>query len=350
MIDSGSTNNYINKNTAIGVSIPLPKPIRTKTLHGISEIKSKRIINVLDNNLTFFDIGELTDYDMILGEQGLRQIKAQINLFEYKIYYKKQTPSNQINYTNDCPKHELEIANLMRKNEHICETLPFTTMIEATIRTKDEEAIYTKQYPYPYSDKEFVDKEILKLLETGVIEKSFSPYNSPIWVVPKKGLDANGKPKRRLVIDFQKLNTNTITDRYPIPDINMTIQNLGRAKIFSTIDLESGFHQILIREKDREKTAFSINHAKFHFVRMPFGLKNAPSIFQRCVNDILREYIGKFAYVYIDDVLIFSNTAEEHMQHISVIFQALHDANMKVSDEKSHFFKPEIEFLGHIIK
>lgn len=125
---------------------------------------------------------------------------------------------------------------------------------------------------------------------------------------------------------------------------------MGTAKIFSTIDLESGFHQILINKNDREKTAFSINHAKFHFKRMPFGLKNAPSIFQRCVNDILHEFIGKFAYVYIDDVLIFSKTTEEHIKHISIIFQALHNANMKISNEKSHFFKTEIEFLGHIIK
>lgn len=135
--------------------------------------------------------------------------------------------------------------------------MPFTTTIEATIRTITEEPIYTKQYPYPYSDKEFVDKEVQKLLEGGIIEKSFSPYSSPIWLVPKKCFDSNSKPKRRMVIDFQKLNTHTITDKYPIPDINMTIQNLGRTKIFSTVDLESGYHQIQIREQDREKTEIS---------------------------------------------------------------------------------------------
>lgn len=128
------------------------------------------------------------------------------------------------------------------------------------------------------------------------------------------------------------------------------IQNLGKAGVFSTVDLESGFHQISIKEEDREKTGFSINHAKFQFKRMPFGLKNAPSIFQRCVNDILHEYIGKFAYVYIDDVLIFSNTPEEHLKHVSIIIKALNVANMRVSNEKSHFFNVEIEFLGHIIK
>lgn len=87
LIDSGSTNNYININSSIGKSILLPTIIKTKTLHGISEIRSKRVINVLNNNLTFFDINELRDFDMILGEQGLRQIKACINFFEYKIYY-----------------------------------------------------------------------------------------------------------------------------------------------------------------------------------------------------------------------------------------------------------------------
>lgn len=115
LIDSGSTNNYINKYFILGVSIPLPKPIKIKILHGISEVKSKRIINILDNDLTFFDIENLNDYDMILGEQGLRQIKGQINLFEYKIYYQKQSSSDQINYTNDCSRYENEITNLMEK-------------------------------------------------------------------------------------------------------------------------------------------------------------------------------------------------------------------------------------------
>lgn len=92
-----------------------------------------------------------------------------------------------------------------------------------------------------------------------------------------------------------------------------------------------------------------MNHAKYHFKRMPFGLKNAPSIFQRCVNEILKKFIGKFVYVYIDDVLIFSNSIEEHMIHISLVTKALYDAHMKISNEKCHFFKDKIEFLGHII-
>lgn len=350
LIDSGASYNYIQSGLDIGESVPLNKVYMPKTLHGYSTVKSKKIINLFGYDLIFFEIDELKDFNMILGEQGLREIKARIDIFEYKISFSKPCLTHKINYTNDCLKYQNEISNLMNKNERISETLPFATTIQATIRTTTNEPTYTRQYPYPFADKEFVDKEIAKLLNNGVIEKSYSPYNAPIWVVPKKGVDKNGKPKRRLVIDFKKLNSITTSDKYPIPDITMMIQNLGNAEVFSTVDLESGYHQILIREEDREKTAFSINHSKFHFIRMPFGLKNAPSIFQRCVNDILHDYIGIFAYVYIDDVLIFSNSIEEHMQHIKLIFQALHNASMKISEEKSHFFRKEIEFLGHIIK
>lgn len=305
--------------------------------------------------MEFFEIDELRDYDMILGERSLRRMKAQIIFFEYKIYYSvpqitRGVESQRLNFTNDDPNYANKIGELMKRNEDVYQTLPFTTTIVAEIKTKTNEPIWVKQYPYPMADQNFVGEEIERLLQNGIIRKSFSPYNSPIWTVPKKGTTDDNKPKRRMVTDFQKLNDQTIKDRYPIPDINMTLHNLGNAKLFSTIDLESGFHQILIKESDREKTAFSINGAKYEFVRMPFGLKNAPSIFQRCVDDILRPYIGRFAYVYIDDVLIFSSTPEEHMEHITTIINALHRANMKISSEKSHFFKTSVEFLGHIIK
>lgn len=180
------------------------------------------------------------------------------------------------------------------------------------------------------SDHEFVCDEIERLL--------------------KNGITSGGKAKRRMVFDFSILNEQTIVDRYPMPDINMTLQNLGNANFFSKIDLESGYHQIIIRESDREKTAFSINGVKFDFVRMPFGLTNAPSIFQRCVDDILRPYIGKFAYVYMNGVLIFSNSLEEHLNHVKIIINALHNANMKLSNEKTHFFSTSIEYLGHVVK
>lgn len=358
LVDSGSTSNYIRKNLHIGERIKLNLNKIAETPHGVSSVQYKQKIPLLKQCLEFFEFDKLTDFDMILGERSLKKMKARIDFHEYKLYYTVPTAEenlvscepevHKINFTNDNPAYTNRLNELMTKNELIYPNLPFTTQIEATINTKNDDPIWVKQYPYPMSDHDFVMSEIERLLKEGIIQRSYSPYNAPIWTVPKKG--TTNKPNRRMVFDFSKLNAQTIADRYPIPDINLTLQNLGNAKFFSTIDLESGYHQVNIKQSDRQKTAFSINGAKYEFVRMPFGLKNAPSIFQRCVDDILRPYIGKFVYVYIDDVLIFSNSAEEHMEHIAIVINAMHDAHMKLSSEKSHFFSDTVEYLGHIIK
>ena len=127
--------------------------------------------------------------------------------------------------------YKKEINELMKRNEQ-SKTLPYVTTVEAEIK----------------SDRAFVKTEIKKLLNNEIIQPSKSPYNSPIWTVSKKGNDEQGNPKRRMVIDFQKLNAQTIADRYPIPDITMMLQNLGEAQYFTTLDLESGFHQIKIKQ------------------------------------------------------------------------------------------------------
>lgn len=115
LIDSGATYNYIRTNINIGESVPLPRTYTPKTLHGYSQVKSIKTINLFGYDLTFFEINELTDYDMILGEQGLREIKASINFFEYKIYYQEPITSHRINFTNDCSKYQNELDRLMQK-------------------------------------------------------------------------------------------------------------------------------------------------------------------------------------------------------------------------------------------
>lgn len=151
------------------------------------------------------------------------------------------------------------------------------------------------------------------------------------------------------MIDFQKLNKFTAADKYPIPNTSVILLNLGKGKFFTTLDLKSGFHQILLNEEDRKKTAFSVNNGKYEFCRLPFGLKNAPSIFQRAIDDVLREEIGKICHVYIDDVIIFSSTADQHLKDIEKILQLLTNANMRISSKKSKFFRKEVEFLGFIV-
>jgi len=115
------------------------------------------------------------------------------------------------------------------------------------------------------------------------------------------------------------------------------------------LDLKSGFQQILLAKNDREKTAFSVGNAKYEFCRLPFGLKNAPTIFHRAIDDVLREQIGKSCYVYVDDVIIFSENMREDMKHIAWLLDKLYEANMRVARKKSNFLKESVEYLGFVV-
>lgn len=226
--------------------------------------------------------------------------------------------------------------------------LSFTHKIKHKIRTVDNIPIHTKSYRYPKIFEDEVQVQVKKMLEDGIIRESISPYTSPVWVVPKK-TDASGKKKFRLVIDYRKLNEKTINDKYPIPEITDILDKLGRTNYFSTIDLVSGFHQIQLAEEDIEKTAFSVNSGKYEFTRMPFGLKNAPATFQRVMDCVLRDYLGKFCLVYMDDIIVFSPSLQEHTIHLRKVFNQLKEAHLKIQLDKCEFFKKEVQFLGHTV-
>ena len=228
------------------------------------------------------------------------------------------------------------------------EKLTFSNAIKHRINTENDLPVYTKTYRYPYCHKEEVRQQVNKMLDQGIIRSSSSPRSSPIWIVPKK-LDASGQKKYRLVIDYRKLNEKTIGDRYPIRNITDILDKLGKCMYFSTIDLASGFHQIEVAEKDIQKTAFNVDNGHYEFVRMPFGLKNAPSTFQRVMDNVLREHIGVRCLVYMNDVIVYSTSLQEHMQNVSKICESLSKANMKIQLDKSEFLHKEVAFLGHVV-
>jgi len=176
------------------------------------------------------------------------------------------------------------------------------TSVRAEIRTSTQEPIYSKSYPYPANMRGEVENQVDELLREGIIRPSKRPYNSPIWVVPKKS-KPNGEKQYRMVIDFKRLNAVTISDTYPIPDITSTLSSLGEAKLLTTLDITSGFHQIQMKESDIPKTAFSTLNGKYEFLRLPFGLKNAPAVFQRMIDDVLRITSVKFA-TYTSTILL----------------------------------------------
>lgn len=230
-----------------------------------------------------------------------------------------------------------------------CEGIPltFTNQVKHSIRTTDNIPIYTKSYRYPPIHKQEVEKQMKSMMEQGIIRPSNSPWSSPLWIVPKK-LDASGRKKWRIVIDYRKLNEKTIDDKYPLPNITDIFDKLGKCNYFTTLDLASGFHQIEMTQEDIEKTAFSTDKGHYEYVRMPFGLKNAPATFQRAMDNVLRG-LQDICMVYLDDVIIFSTSLQEHVQSLRKVFERLRTTNFKIQLDKSEFLKPEVKYLGHII-
>ena len=156
------------------------------------------------------------------------------------------------------------------------------------------------------------------LLESGRIVPSSSPYGAPILFAEKKG--GGGL---RMCIDYRSLNSNTITDSWPLPRIDEMLARLHGAKYFSKLDLRDGYHQVPIKEPDRFKTAFTCRYGTFEFNVMTFGFKNAPAHFQRSMNLLLADLLDVCILVYMDDILIFSKTADEHRAHVKQVFQQL---------------------------
>ena len=219
------------------------------------------------------------------------------------------------------------------------------------IPTKDQEfpyPVFTGKRNYSEEHNKFMKEEVQKMLSAGIIQESSGDWSSaPVIVEKKPGPD--GKKKLRMCIDFRKLNARTEQDRYPIPEIEGILRSFHGAKYYTTLDLASGYWQIVIEEQDRKKTAFQIENGFYEFIRMPFGLTNAPATFQRLMDSILRDIIGEFVRVYLDDIIIYSENWEDHIEHITEVFNRLEKAGLRMGKDKCDFAKEEISFLGHIV-
>ncbi|KAI5735703.1 hypothetical protein M8J77_021620 [Diaphorina citri] len=253
-------------------------------------------------------------------------------------------------HMNEEEKFMLE--NLLKEFEEVFHMegnpLTFTNKIKHKINTTNEDPIYTKPYRYPAVHREEVRAQINKMLEENIIRPSHSPWSSPIWVVPKK-LDSSGRRKWRIVIDYRKLNDKTVNDRYPLPNITDLLDKLGRCVYFTTLDLASGFYQIEMDENSIQKTAFNTEGGHYEYLRMPMGLKNSPSTFQRVMDDVLRGLVNECCLVYLDDIIIFGSSLQQHLQNIRKVLTRLRDSNLKIQLDKSEFLRKEVEYLGHVV-
>lgn len=181
------------------------------------------------------------------------------------------------------------------------------------------------------------------MLEKGLIRESSSACALPVLFVPKKGGEL------RLCVDYRRLNAITVKDRYPLPSTDMLLDRLSLAKIYSKIDLRWAYHQIRVAEEDVWKTAFRTRYGLFEYLVMPFGLTNCPATFQRHVNSVLQSFIDHFVIPYLDDILIYSNSEEEHEDHVRQVLEVLRQNHLYAKSDKCEFHTRKVEYLGFVI-
>jgi hypothetical protein len=224
-----------------------------------------------------------------------------------------------------------------------------TLIVQHRIKTIDNVAPICKPpYRVPQSQREVLKEQIEAMLEEGIIKESQSPWSAPVIMVAKKNTD--GEKKIRVCIDYRSLNLITVRDYFPLPAMLDTLDQLGNAELFSTLDMASGYWQIEVYPEDQEKTAFSTPDGHYECLRMPFGLANSPSSFQRLMYVVLGKLRGKICLCYLDDVVTWSsNNLQEHIKNLRDVFEKLREANLKLQPSKCRFMLEETNYLGHII-
>ena len=233
-----------------------------------------------------------------------------------------------------------------------------TLLVKMDIDTGDSPPIASKPYTLSLKYYDWVQKEITTLERAGIITKSISPWISPVVIVPKKSAPGE-PPQRRMCVDFRRLNKQLpevknmsggkgCISLVPLPKIDELCAKLQAYKVFSTLDLQSGYYHIGLSESAKPKTAFVVSGmGKFEFNRVPFGLAQVPAYFQRLINEVLADC--NFGMGYLDDIIIFSKTEAEHLQQLEEIFERLRKAGLKLKLQKCSFLKKHIQYLGHLI-
>lgn len=246
---------------------------------------------------------------------------------------------------SDCQK--LEIKDLVTKYQDIFSLsdrdFGRSKIVKHAIDTQDAKPVRKSPRRLPFMKREEAHKIIETMKNDGVIEESESPWCSPVVLVKKKD------GTTRFCVDYRGLNDVTKKDSYPLPRIDDTFDALSGSSLFSTLDLKSGYWQVELDERSKEKTAFSIGNGLWQFNVMPFGLCNAPATFERLMESVLRGLNWKTCLVYLDDIIVFGQNFREHLTRLEEVFNRLRQANLKLSPKKCNIFQDEVKYLGHIV-
>lgn len=257
-----------------------------------------------------------------------------------------QSPSTEIASldTSLTTMQEVELGILLKKNAAVFEAngRP-TTVAEHTIDTGNHRPVSVRPYRLSPAKTQALKKEIEMMLTDGIIKPCHSPWSAPVVMIPKKDGGT------RVCIDYRQLNSITVPDVYPLPRIDDLLSNAKPTPFMTTCDLRAGYWQIKVCEEDQLKTTFVTPFGMYKFLRMPFGLRNAPATFQRMM-DVFRLSLSHIKLlIYLDDIIILSTTFEEHLKDLQAVFDRLKEYNLTANREKCHFCCSRIKYLGHYI-
>ena len=324
------------------------------------QLQEKDEENLTEEEINFIEDEKVFEqYDLINESDNVEkkfitspaQVETQRKV---KLQDAQVTEKDKQNFRNLCQ----EYADIFSKSS---EDIGHTPLVTMEIETGDSPPICQKPYSLPLKHVEWVTRELEILEKAGVISRSVSPWASPIVIVPKKS-EPGEPPRRRMCVDYRVLNSllppvnrahskaQGILTLVPLPKIDEIYAQLEGSKVYSAIDMRSGYFHLGLSEEAKPKTAFvpgGPHGAKYEFNRCPFGLSQAPAYFQRLVHEVLKGIT--FAFGYLDDILIFSPDNETHLKHLKVVFQRLREADLKLKASKCNFFKRHIQYLGHLV-
>ena len=393
LVDSGATHNFVSVDEAKRLRISATKgsgtfkPVNSKAkpMEGVARdvrVKIGEWEGTVDLSVVPMD-----DFDLVLGLEFLDKVRAfpmpfantlcildggktcmvsterdskcgvkTLSAMQFKKGYNKSEPCylavTRLETDGELGKLEVpkEIERVLDEFKDVMpkelpKKLPPRREVDHTIELEPGSKPPAKApYRMPPPELEELRKQLKDLLDAGYIRPSKAPYGAPVLFQRKKD------GSLRMCIDYRALNKVTIKNKYPIPLIADLFDQLGKARYFSKLDLRSGYYQVRIAEGDEAKTTCVTRYGSYEFLVMPFGLTNAPATFCTLMNKLFHPFLDKFVVVYLDDIVVYSHTLEEHVLHLKQVFQVLRDNELYVKLEKCSFAQDEVEFLGHKIK
>ncbi|XP_010260188.1 PREDICTED: uncharacterized protein K02A2.6-like [Nelumbo nucifera] len=366
LVDSGSTHNFISNQAAHKLELPMEvKPqlqvavANGERVHSPGICKNTRIQVGKESFRAYLFVLSLDEFDIVLGVKWL--ITLGPILWDFTaLTMTFHLDGKPVTWQGTWTRTKTQLHALQGENSRTTDVERLLTDYSAVFqepkglpppRAYDHriplivgsDPVVVRPYRYPHRQKDELEKQCADMLQQGIIRPSHSPFSSPVLLVPKR--DGTW----RYCVDYRELNSRTVKDKFSIPIVDELLDELHGAQFFSKLDLMSGYFQVRMSSANVEKTAFRTHHGHFEFLVMPFGLYNAPSTFQALMNEVFHSHLRKYVLVFFDDILVYSKTWVEHIQHLRVVLKLLKQHRFFLKRSKCSFGEHQVLYLGHVI-